>query len=64
MMCLHCLFRLLLGCVCKAKKELCQVMLSIVVLWVLSSCELTMDNDKWAVIMGMVIILIEVLKQV
>ncbi len=47
MMCLHYLFRLLLGCVCKAKKEICQVMLlSIVVLQVLSSCELTMDKMK------------------
>lgn len=45
-------------------KELCEVMLlSIIVLQVLSSCELTMDNDEWAIIMG-IIILIEVFKQV
>ncbi len=64
MMCLHCLFRLLLGCVCKAMKELCEVMLLfIIVLHVLSSCELTMDNDEWEIIMG-IIILIEVFKHV
>ncbi len=62
-MCLYYLFRLLLRCVCKTKKELCQVMLFIVVLQVLSSCELTMDNDEWAVITE-IIIFIEVFKQV
>jgi len=49
---------------CLQKNNYAFLLLFIVLLQVLSSCELTMDNEEWVIIMGIFVILIEALKQV
>ncbi len=49
---------------CLQKNNYAFFLLFIVLLQVLSSCELTMDNVEWVVTMEIFVILIEALKQV
>jgi hypothetical protein len=49
---------------CLQKNNYAFLSLFIVLLQVLSSCELAMDNEEWVVTMGIFVILIEALEKI